>query len=111
MLQEKLAGIMLLDSPAREGYKEALDAVNYFSTLKGAGTAQGAGFNGANQYGMVDLICFTNQAARKTGGSDIELTPARLGEFPARLGEFPAWLGEFPAWLGEFPARLGEFPA
>jgi hypothetical protein len=75
MTQEKLAGIMLLDSPAQEGYKEALDASDYFAPLKGGTAAvSGAGFNGANKYGMVDLVCFTNQAGKLTGGSDINLT-------------------------------------
>ena len=67
---------MLLDDPQYIHSQSLKDAYAYFDALSdtAAETESNVHFNGANNIGMVDLVCLTNEAANLTSGDDTKLT-------------------------------------
>ena len=78
MKKESVPGILLFDD-ARYSHRKALeDAHGYFDVLSAARTegVSDAHFKGANEIGMVDLVCLTNAPGGLTADDDQELTAA-----------------------------------
>jgi hypothetical protein len=73
MKEEALSGIMLLGDTGYCHHQAVLDAYAYFDSVSAQPGAGDIRFHGANEIGMVDLICLTNSGAR-LAADDTDLT-------------------------------------